>query len=146
MSGDTGKRERCLVAVLASALALPTCCIPSFAKDDAVNQGTIVMARASSGALTCEIRKDESNGAAALSGFIASSTDTAGSFRFLVVKSGSSGSSNVDQGQNFTLAAGKDMRAGQVTMNLEAGAQITVELTATAGDGAACHAKAMLGG
>jgi hypothetical protein len=38
------------------------------------------------------------------------------------------------------------MRAGQVTMNLEAGAQITVELTATAGDGAACHAKAMLGG
>jgi hypothetical protein len=145
MSEDSGKSGRCPAVLAASVAALTACCIPSFAKDEGVIQDTIVVARASSGALNCEIRKNEADGAVALTGFITSSTAIAGSFRFLVIKSGSSGSSNINQGQKFELAAGKDARAGQVKINLEHDAQVTVELIATSSDGIECRAKAMLG-
>ncbi|WP_424629001.1 curli-like amyloid fiber formation chaperone CsgH [Bradyrhizobium sp. SYSU BS000235] len=132
---------RSLVATLLTLMAgaLLTC-TNSYAEDSTVT----VLAHASSGPLQCEIRRTDAGHSVGLTGTITSSTAVAGKFRFMVTKSGPSGSSNINQGNNFELTAGSQTDVGHVTINLEDNAKAVVELVATSNDGIECRAKAPL--
>jgi hypothetical protein len=126
--------------VIALAVAVPAGQTPSFAEDRDVD----VIARASSGPLICEIRKVGREGSMHLTGIISSSAAVSGNARFLLTKSGPSGTSNINQGNDFTLAAGADTHVSNVTINLRHGDHAVVELLVTSGGGIACHAQALL--
>lgn len=126
-----------LLTLTAGALLAGT---NSYAEDSTVT----VLAQASSGPLQCEIRKSSSGNSVELTGTITSSAAVAGNFRFLVTKSGPSGSSNINQGNKFDLTAGSQTDVGHVTINLESDAHAVVELVATSNDGIECRAKAPL--
>jgi hypothetical protein len=130
--------HRAIVTLAVSAAALWVGCGRSFADD----QVKTVLAHASSGPLQCEIRTNEAGGSVELSGMVASSRALAGNYRFNVTKSGHSGSSNIHQGNKFILAADKESRVGQVTINLEPDADAVVELIVGSDDGIDCVAKA----
>ncbi len=115
-------------------------CTNTYAEDQSVT----VLAHAASGPLQCEIRKTGAGNSVELTGTITSSAAVAGNFRFLVTKSGPSGSSNINQGNKFDLAAGSQTHVGRVTINLESDAHAVVELIATSNDGIECRAKAPL--
>lgn len=115
-------------------------CTHAYAED----QNVTVLAHASSGPLQCEIHKTDVGNSVELTGTIASSTAISGNFRLLVTKSGPSGSSNINQGNKFDLAAGSQTHVGHVTINLEPDAHVTVELLATSSDGIECRAQAPL--
>jgi hypothetical protein len=110
----------------------------------AEDQTVTVLAHASSGPLQCEIRKTDAGDSVELIGTITSSVAVSGNFRFLVTKFGPSGSSNINQGNKFDLAAGSQTHVGRVTINLEPDAHVVVELLATSNDGIECRAKAPL--
>ncbi len=120
--------------------ALPAGHIPSFAEDKNMN----VIAHGSSGPLTCEIRKTGSEGSVRLTGVVSSSKAVTANARFLLTKSGPSGTSNINQGSDFNLAAGAETHVSNVTINLRHGDHAVVELHATSADGIACHAEALL--
>lgn len=103
-----------------------------------------VIAHASSGPIECEIRKTGMGESVQLTGVVSSSAAVSGSFRFLLTKSGPSGTSNVNQGNSFNLAAGAEAHVSHVTINLRHDDNAVVELLATSTDGVACHAKATL--
>lgn len=126
-----------LLALTAGALLT---CTNSYAEDSTVT----VLAHAASGPLQCEIRKSGAGNSVELTGAITSSTAVAGNFRFIVTKSGPSGSSNINQGNKFDLAAGSQTHVGRVTINLETDAHAVVELIATSNDGIECRAQAPL--
>lgn len=146
LSGHSKKDRRRLTrpgfvtALVASAIALLASCTHTFAEDHTVT----VLAHASSGPLQCEIRKTEMGSSVELTGMITSSVAASGNFRFVVTKSGPSGSSNINQGNKFDLAAGSQTHVGRVTINLEHDAHAVVELLATSNDGIECRAKASL--
>ncbi|MFA5958458.1 curli-like amyloid fiber formation chaperone CsgH [Hyphomicrobium sp.] len=103
-----------------------------------------VIVHASSGPLSCEIRKIGDEGSVHLTGVISSSAALTGNVRFLLAKSGPSGASNINQGNAFSLNAGAETYVSNVTINLRHGDHATVELVATSGGGIACHAQAIL--
>jgi hypothetical protein len=143
--GRIGKGGRRLVPALGvSAAALSVCCIQALAEDQAMTVPATVLAHASSGPLQCEIRKKEIDGAVELTGVIESSRALAGNFRFTVTKSGPSGSSNINQGQKFDLAAGKESLVGQVRINRERDAHVAIELFVGSNDGLECQVKTSL--
>jgi len=115
-------------------------CTHTYAEDQTVT----VLAHASSGPLQCEIHKTDAGNSVELTGTIASSVAVSGNFRLLVTKSGPSGSSNINQGNKFDLAAGSQTHVGRVTINLEPDAHAVVELIATSNDGIECRAQAPL--
>lgn len=125
------------IAVLGALLAFQPV---SFAGD----QDMSVIARASSGPLVCEIRRAAAGDAVELTGSVSSSIAVSGQARFVLTKSGSSGNSNISQGNAFALAAGADDRVSRVTINLGHDDHAVVELVATAKDGATCRATANL--
>jgi hypothetical protein len=132
---------RGLVATLATLTAGTLfICNNAYAED----QTMTVLAHASSGPLQCEIRKTAAGNSVELMGIVTSSSAIAGNFRFLVTKSSPSGSSNINQGNKFDLAAGSQTHVGRVTINLEPDAHAVVELIATSNDGIECRAKASL--
>lgn len=110
----------------------------------AEDQTVTVLAHASSGPLECEIHRADTGNSVELTGTIASSAAVSGTVRLLVTKSGPSGSSNINQGNKFDLAAGAQTHVGRVTINLEPDAQVIVELLATSNDGIECRAQAPL--
>ncbi len=124
----------------ALVVALPASQISAFAGD----QNMSVIAHASSGPLSCEIRRTGNEGSVHLSGVISSSAALSGDVRFLLVKSGPSGASNINQGNAFRLSAGAETYVSNVTINLRHGDHATVELLVTSGGGIACHAQALL--
>jgi hypothetical protein len=126
-----------LVTLAAGALFA---CTNAYAEDQTVT----VLAHASSGPLQCEIHKTAAGNSVELTGIVTSSSAIAGNFRLLVTKSGPSGSSNINQGNKFDLAAGSQTHVGRVTINLEPDAHAVVELIATSNDGIECRAKAPL--
>jgi hypothetical protein len=127
-------------AFVVSVAVLSACCVGAFAEDQAMN----VLARATSGPLQCEIRKNESNGVLELSGVITSSRALSGHFRFTVTKSGPSGSSNIHQGNTFDLAADRESQIGQVTINRDHDAHVAVELFVGSDQGLECLTAATL--
>jgi hypothetical protein len=112
----------------------------SSAKDQNMN----VIAHASSGPLVCEIRRIGAGESVQLSGVLSSASAAAGTFRFLLKKTGPSGNSNVNQGNAFNLAAGGEVHVGNMTINLRPDDQATVELSATSKDGVVCRVTAAL--
>jgi len=103
-----------------------------------------VVAHASAGPLECEIRKTGNDGSVQLTGVVSSTAEVAGNFRFLLTKSGPSGTSNVNQGNSFNLAAGAQAHVSHVTINLRHDDHAVVELSATSNDGIVCRATATL--
>src|SRR5258706_9857438 len=133
--------HRFVMALMVSTAALSASCLHSLAED----QNMTVLARASSGPLQCEIRKSETAGTVELTGIISSSAAVAGNFRFAVMKSGASGSSNINQANKFDLAAGKETQVGQVKINLDRNSRVVVEFSAASNDGVECRVQASLG-
>ena len=137
----TGKISmRFFAAAIVSLSWLLTFQPGSFAKDQNMN----VIARASSGPLVCEIRRAGTGESVQLSGVLSSTSVAAGTFRFLLKKTGPSGNSNVNQGNAFKLAAGGEVHVGNMTINLRPDDQATVELSATSKDGVVCRVTAAL--
>lgn len=134
---ETSRRRRLVMALTLSA-AVSAGCAPSFAEDKTMT----ILAHGTSGTLECEIRESKVANSVELAGFIKSSQAVAGRFHFTVTKSGTSGSSNVRQGNKFELAADKEGRVGQVTMNLEADANAVIELIVESDSGPECRARA----
>jgi hypothetical protein len=126
-----------IVTLLGTLLTLQP---SSFARD----QDMSVIARASSGPLACEIRKVSVGEAVQLTGVVSSSAAVTGNARFLLTKSGPSGTSNINQGNAFDLAAGAEMHVSHVTINLGREDHALVEFVATSSDGILCHATANL--
>jgi hypothetical protein len=132
--------ERLLPAIILSIGALPVIEAPSFAEDKNMS----VIAHAAAGPISCEIRKADLGNSVHLTGVISSSAAIGGNFRFLVTKSGPSGTSNINQGNNFKLVAGAEAHVSNVTINLGHGDHAIVELLAMSGGGITCHAQANL--
>jgi hypothetical protein len=126
-----------MVTLLGTLLTLQP---SSYARD----QDMSVIARASSGPLACEIRKVSVGESVQLTGVVSSSAAVTGNARFLLTKSGPSGTSNVNQGNAFDLAAGAEMQVSHVTINLGREDNASVEFVATSNDGISCHATANL--
>ncbi len=104
-----------------------------------------VLAQASSGPLRCEIRESKTEGAVQLTGIVSSSVALSGRFQFSIVKSGTSGSSNINQGNPFAAEAGKEIYVGLVTINLGNDDRATIELSVSSDNGVECHANASIG-
>jgi hypothetical protein len=107
-------------------------------------QDMSVIAQASSGPLACEIRKVGTGEAVQLTGVVSSSAAVAGNARFVLTKSGPSGTSNVNQGGAFDLVAGAEIHVSHVTINLKPEDHALVEFVATSSDGTVCRATAHL--
>ena len=131
---------RFVAALIISLGTLLTLQPSSFAMD----QDMSVIARASAGPLACEIRKVGVGESVQLTGVVSSSAAVTGNARFLLTKSGPSGTSNVNQGNAFDLAAGAEMHVSHVTINLGSDDHALVEFVATSSDGNLCHATAAL--
>jgi hypothetical protein len=113
---------------------------PAFAGTTNMN----VIAHASSGPLSCEIRRAGAGESVQLSGVVSGTAAVAGNFRFLLKKNGPSGTSNINQGNSFNLTAGAEAHVGSMTVNLRPDDQAVVELRVTSNDGTVCHATASL--
>ncbi len=131
---------RSVAAIVISLGALLTLQPSSFAGE----QDMSVIARASSGPLACEIRKVSVGESVQLTGVVSSSAAVTGNARFLLTKSGPSGTSNINQGNAFDLAAGAEINVSHVTINLGHEDHAAVEFLATSSDGIVCHATANL--
>jgi hypothetical protein len=141
VSSSIGKSLlRFLSAIVMSSSASLTFQPSSFAEDQTMS----VIARAASGPLACEIRRIGAGESVQLTGVVSSSAAVTGNFRFVLKKSGPSGTSNVNQGNSFDLAAGAEVNVSHVTINIQPDDQAVVELFATSIDGIACHATATL--
>jgi hypothetical protein len=137
----TAARLTCMTAATMLASWFGACAI--HAQTTTGDQAMTVLAQASSGPLRCEIRKTQAGGAVELAGFVISSQPVAGQFRFVAMKSGPAGSSNVAQANTFDLAAGQEMQIAHMTIGLEPGSRVTIALSVTSA-GAECHASATL--
>ena len=139
--GVTGRiSTRFLPAVIVSLGGLLTFQPASYAGDQDMN----VIAHASSGPLACEIRKIIVGDSVQLTGVVSSSSALSGQVRFVLMKSGPSGNSNISQGNSFDLAAGAEDHVSHVTISLRRDDHAMVEFVATSKDGVACHATANL--
>jgi hypothetical protein len=139
------KSWRPLANDVSAALLFAACLVANCGRAVAQDHDMTVLAHASSGPLSCEIRKSEAEGAVQLTGFVASSVALSGRFQFSIVKSGTSGSSNISQGNPFTVEAGKEIHVGHVTINLGNDDRATIELSVSSDDGAECRANASIG-
>jgi hypothetical protein len=104
-----------------------------------------VLASASSGPLRCEIRRSGAEEEVQLTAVVSSSVALSGRFQFSIMKSGASGSSNINQGNQFTVDAGKEIYVGHVTINLGKDDRAMIELSASSNDGIDCRANASVG-
>jgi hypothetical protein len=127
-------------ALLFAAFLFATC-----GRAVAQDHDMTVLAHASSGPLRCEIRESRTEGAVQLTGIVASSVALSGRFQFSIIKSGASGSSNVNQGNPFAVEAGKEIYVGHVTINLGNDDRATIELSVSSDDGVDCRANASIG-
>ncbi len=80
-----------------------------------------------------------------LTGVVSSSVGLSGRFQFSIVKSGASGSSNINQGNQFVVEAGKEIYVGHVTISLGHDDRAVIELSASSNDGVDCRANASIG-
>jgi hypothetical protein len=143
--GPTRKGWRRLANAVSAALLLVACLVAACGRAVAQDHDMTVLAHASSGPLSCEIRKSEAGGVVQLTGIVSSSIALSGRFQFSIVKSGVSGSSTVNQANPFTVEAGKVIHVGHVTINLGNDDRATIELSVSSDDGVACHANASIG-
>jgi uncharacterized membrane protein len=124
---------------------LAACLVATCGRAVAQDHDMTVLAHASSGPLSCEIRESKTEGTVQLTGVVSSSVALSGRFQFAIVKSGSSGSSTVNQGNPFTVEAGKEIDVGHVTINLGNDDRAAIELSVSSSDGVECRANASIG-
>ena len=103
-----------------------------------------VLARAVSGPLRCEIRKSQSGDMVKLVGVAAGAQAIAGTSRFAMIKSGTSGSSNMAQSQHFALKAEQQAVVGEATTNLDPGGHIAIDFGVKTDGGLTCNVRASL--
>jgi CsgH protein len=103
-----------------------------------------VLARAVSGPLRCEIQKSQSGDMVKLVGVAAGAQAMAGTSRFDMIKSGTSGSSNMVQSQHFALKAQQQAIVGEATTNLDRGGHIAIDFGVKTDGGLACNVRASL--
>ena len=101
-----------------------------------------ILTEAISGPLRCEIQRNDKGGIVELIGIAESARSLAGHSSFVLTKSGSSGSSNINQGQHFSVKRDERAVVGRTTTNLDAGSRIVVDLRLQSDDGIECHAQA----
>jgi hypothetical protein len=145
--GPERKGWRALANALAASAALlfAACLVATCGRAVAQDHAMTVLAHASSGPLRCEIRDSKTEGTVQLTGIVSSSVALSGRFQFAIVKSGTSGSSNINQGNPFSVEAGKEIHVGHVTINLGNDDRATIELSVSSGDGVECRANASIG-
>jgi hypothetical protein len=117
----------------------------TYGRASAEDHDMTVLAHASSGPLSCEIRRSGAEGAVQLTGVVSSSVALSGRFQFSIMKSGASGSSNINQGNQFAVEAGKEIYVGHVKINLGHDDRAMIELSASSNDGVDCRANASIG-
>jgi hypothetical protein len=103
-----------------------------------------VLARAVSGPLRCEIQKSQSGDMVKLVGVAAGAQAMAGTSRFVMIKSGTSGSSNMAQSQHFALKAEQQAVVGEATTNLDPGGHIAIDFGVKTDGGLTCNVRASL--
>jgi hypothetical protein len=103
-----------------------------------------VLARAVSGPLRCEIQKSQSGDMVKLVGVAAGAQAMAGTSRFVMIKSGTSGSSNMAQSQHFALKAQQQAVVGEATTNLDPGGHIAIDFGVKTDGGLICSVRASL--
>jgi hypothetical protein len=86
---------------------------------------------ATAGDLACGVATKTQGGMLALEGTLISPTALSGEYRFSLKSSGGGGSSNISQGGQFSAAPNTEVSLGQVMVN--AGANVSVDFTITAG-------------
>ncbi|ODT68199.1 MAG: hypothetical protein ABS75_21280 [Pelagibacterium sp. SCN 63-23] len=91
--------------------------------------GVAATAGPSDAALACGVSTVTERGMLAIEGVLQSPTALAGEYRFALKSSGAGGSTNINQGGQFSAAAGSAVSLGRVMVN--AGAKIDVEFTIT---------------
>ncbi|WP_156458259.1 curli-like amyloid fiber formation chaperone CsgH [Devosia epidermidihirudinis] len=94
--------------------------------------GNLAYANASTGPTQCSIQTTLNGNVQSLQGIILSDVNANGTYQFSVRSSGPSGSSNINQGGNFTARAAEPVIVGQVQLN--ASAKTTVSFTVTLGN------------
>jgi hypothetical protein len=112
----------------------------AFAEEQPMN----TLAEATSGPLRCTIRRFDHGDAIQLRGVLAGSDAVTGHFRFAVVRSGPSGTSNINQANPFKLVPNGEMQVAQVTINRDTGSHVSITFSAVLEGGAECRAEATL--
>lgn len=86
-------------------------------------------AGAAPGGLTCEIRMVKRGGDVALTGIVHAGKATHGTYRFKISQHGPGGDADINQGGDFSLAAGESEVVGEATLGSARGlkARLSVE-------------------
>jgi hypothetical protein len=106
--------------------------------------GGEILARGSSGPLRCEIQKSQTGDMIKLVGVATGVQPLAGTSHFVMIKSGSSGSSNMAQSQHFTLKPQQAAVVGEAATNLDPGGHIAIDFSVQTQNGLTCTAQASL--
>jgi hypothetical protein len=95
----------------------------------------IAMASKSAKQLSCEIRSTDIRGGVRLEAVVVGRGGASGEYEFVVAKSGSGGTSNVSQGGDFEIGAGKEAVVGEVTLGSAEKAKVKARLTVSSASG-----------
>jgi hypothetical protein len=123
--------------MLLALVMLSSTPLAAFAEEPAMS----IVSQASSGPLGCAIHRVDHGDATEFRGVLTGRDAVAGQFRFSVAKTGPSGTSNINQANPFTLAAGGEAQVAQVTVNRDGASHVTIEFSATAEGGVTCRAQ-----
>lgn len=93
--------------------------------------------------LRCEIYQSHRGGGVVLEGVVFSGSAVNGSYQFTVTKSGGGGSSNINQGGEFSVGAGGKRTVSSVSLGGDGGYSATLRVTA---DGHTTACKERTGG
>lgn len=136
-----GSNRYTVMAICALALLMVALIRPRASAEDIPMK---ILSEASSEPLRCAIRQIDHGDTVELRGVLTATAPVSGHFRFAMVKSGPSGTSNVNQANPFKLTPGLEMQVARVTINRDGGSHVTIDFTASAEDGRECHAEARL--
>ena len=102
----------------------------------AMAEGTdTAMAAKSPKPLSCEIRSTDIRGGVRLEAIVIGRAGGMGEYEFVVAKSGGGGTSNISQGGEFQIGAGKETVVGEVTLGSGERAKVKAHLTVNAASG-----------
>lgn len=93
--------------------------------------GAAAQANGNASDLDCGIHTQTERGMLTVEGVVTSPVAMEGEYRFSLKSSGGGGSSNINQGGQFSIAAGTSASLGQVMVN--AGSAVDVEFTVSSG-------------
>lgn len=83
--------------------------------------------------VTCEIRMVKRGGDVELQGIVHAAKATSGSYSFKISNAGSGGSSSINQGGDFDLAAGQSEVVGEATLGNAGGLRARLSVSTASG-------------